>query len=516
MGPVKAVLEGAGSYAGSKEVNYTIIPAELKNAVVSTSFDEKGALQVGLSYNGIPLEQEKDYTYTTKKNEDGDMLISLQAAGNNFTGTTEKIVPITDFPVSEVANVSVTSTELNKINVTFENPDTFAGDSQLYDVYLDGKIVSENVTAGTYSYENQNAGVHKVKVTAKLNGQTSSGVEQEVTVQGMDISQYKLVLEDGENAPSYIYSGDPIIPNCSVVNEDGTETLQADTDYTIEFSNNTNAGTAQIVVTGKGLYEGSLEGTFEISAKEITEADIDFSKVAESYIYTGTEVRPQIGVEGLTENTDYTVVITDNRYPGTAKIVVSGIGNYTGQVTKQFTIKKKNIQNVQITAGYTGKTLVVTVKDGNLQMVKDKDYKYTVAQDAAGNVTVTVEGIGNCYEGRVVRTISAKNNPNAPTTAAPKTTKKKVLKKTTVSKASKKKASKKVSITFKKVQGAKKYQVQIAVNKKFKKVLVRKTVKKVKITITSKKLKNKKKLYVRVKAVGAKKWSKVKRIKIRK
>lgn len=516
VGPVKAVLEGAGSYAGSKEVNYTIIPAELKNAVVSTSFDENGALQVGLSYNNIPLEQGKDYTYTTKKNEDGDMLISLQAAGNNFTGTSEKVVPITDFPVSEVANVSVTSTALNKIDVTFENPDTFAGDSQLYDVYLDGKIVSENVTAGTYSYENQNAGVHKVKVTAKLNGQTSSGVEQEVTVQGMDISQYKLVLEDGENAPSYIYSGDPIIPNCSVVNEDGTETLQADTDYTIEFSNNTNAGTAQIVVTGKGLYEGSLEGTFEISAKEITEADIDFSKVAESYIYTGTEVKPQIGMEGLTEGTDYTVAITDNLYPGTAKIVVSGVGNYTGQVTKQFTIKKKNIQNVQITAGYNGKTLVVTVKDGNLQMIKDKDYKYTVAQDAAGNVTVTVEGVGNCYEGRVVRTISAKNNPNAPTTAAPKTTKKKVLKKTTVSKASKKKASKKVSITFKKVQGAKKYQVQIAVNKKFKKVLVRKTVKKVKITITSKKLKNKKKLYVRVKAVGAKKWSKVKRIKIRK
>lgn len=227
-------------------------------------------------------------------------------------------------------------------------------------------------------------------------------------------------------------------------------------------------------------------------------------------------MKPQIGMEGLTEGTDYTVAITDNLYPGTAKIVVSGVGNYTGQVTKQFTIKKKNIQNVQITAGYNGKTLVVTVKDGNLQMIKDKDYKYTVAQDAAGNVTVTVEGVGNCYEGRVVRTISAKNNPNAPTTAAPKTTKKKVLKKTTVSKASKKKASKKVSITFKKVQGAKKYQVQIAVNKKFKKVLVRKTVKKVKITITSKKLKNKKKLYVRVKAVGAKKWSKVKRIKIRK
>ena len=85
-----------------------------------------------------------------------------------------------------------------------------------------------------------------------------------------------------------------------------------------------------------------------------------------------------------------------------------------------------------------------------------------------------------------------------------------------VRKATKKKASKKVSITFKKVTGAKKYQVQISTTKKFKKVLVRKTVKKVKITITNKKLRNKKKLYVRVKAVGAKKWSKVKKITIKK
>ena len=103
-----------------------------------------------------------------------------------------------------------------------------------------------------------------------------------------------------------------------------------------------------------------------------------------------------------------------------------------------------------------------------------------------------------------------------PTTAAPKTTKKKVLSRPTVKKATKKKAAKKVSVTFKKVTGAKKYQVQISTTKKFKKVLVKKTVKKVKVTITNKKLRNKKKLYVRVKAVGAKKWSKVKKIKIKK
>ena len=92
---------------------------------------------------------------------------------------------------------------------------------------------------------------------------------------------------------------------------------------------------------------------------------------------------------------------------------------------------------------------------------------------------------------------------------------KKALAKTKITKAVKKKKAAKLSLKFKKVKGAKKYKVQIASNKKFKKVLLKKTVKKVTVVIKSRKLKGKKKLYVRVMAVGAKKWSKVKKVKIK-
>lgn len=86
---------------------------------------------------------------------------------------------------------------------------------------------------------------------------------------------------------------------------------------------------------------------------------------------------------------------------------------------------------------------------------------------------------------------------------------------TSVTKAAKLKKATKVSVTFKKINGAAKYQVQISTSKKFKKVLVNKIIKKVKVTISSKKLKNKKKLYIRVRAVGTDKWSKPKKIKIK-
>ncbi len=272
-------------------------------------------------------------------------------------------------------------------------------------------------------------------------------------------------------------------------------------------------GTAKITVTGIGLYEGTLEGTFEIAQKEITETNIDFTQVKESYVYAGVPIEPVVAIEGLEKDIDYTVVVSDNLVPGTAKIVITGIGNYTGEISKEFTITKKDVNSVQVEVSYKGKELVVNVKDAHHQMVKDVDYKYTVVQDAKGNVTVTVEGIGGCFEGKVVKTIAAKDNPNAQTTVAPT---KNSLARTTVQTVSKKKAEKKVKITFKKIKGAKKYQIQISTTKKFKKVLVKKTVKKVKVTITSKKLKNKKKLYVRVRAVGAKKWSKVKKVKITK
>lgn len=105
------------------------------------------------------------------------------------------------------------------------------------------------------------------------------------------------------------------------------------------------------------------------------------------------------------------------------------------------------------------------------------------------------------------------------TTKAQKTTtaSKKALKSTKITgKVSKKLKANKIKLTFKKVSGAKKYTVQVSTTNKFKKVLYKKTVKSTNVTLTSKKLKNKKKLYIRVKAVGANKWSKAVAVKIKK
>lgn len=146
------------------------------------------------------------------------------------------------------------------------------------------------------------------------------------------------------------------------------------------------------------------------------------------------------------------------------------------------------------------------------EKTEDNTTKETSTPQESG--TTTVPEVTTTKKDKVSETtenVTTENNTKVSTTA------KKSLKKTKITKRSKKKlASKKIKLTFKKVTGAKKYVVQVSTSKKFKKVLYKKVVRKTKATLSSKKIKNKKKLYVRVKAVGASKWSKPARIKIKK
>jgi len=76
------------------------------------------------------------------------------------------------------------------------------------------------------------------------------------------------------------------------------------------------------------------------SKKEITSDDVILNK--KSVIYNGKEKKPSVTVLSgsleLTKNKDYTVSYLNNKNVGTATVVVNGIGNYTGSITKNFKI----------------------------------------------------------------------------------------------------------------------------------------------------------------------------------
>ena len=59
-----------------------------------------------------------------------------------------------------------------------------------------------------------------------------------------------------------VYTGSALTPAVTVT-ADG-KTLVKDTDYTVAYANNTDAGTAQVTITGKGDYTGTKTVTFTI------------------------------------------------------------------------------------------------------------------------------------------------------------------------------------------------------------------------------------------------------------
>ena len=164
----------------------------------------------------------------------------------------------------------------------------------------------------------------------------SDGTENEVPYVEVkpNVSECDISLKE----TSYTYDGAAKEPEVTV--KDGDSVLENGKDYKVTYSDNINAGKATVHITGIGDYEGKVSKTFTIEPKLIDSADASLEK--ESYEYDGTAKEPSVSVKDgetvLKSGTDYTVTYSDNISAGTAKVIITGKGNYTGSITKTFSI----------------------------------------------------------------------------------------------------------------------------------------------------------------------------------
>ncbi len=135
------------------------------------------------------------------------------------------------------------------------------------------------------------------------------------------------------------YTGAEIKP--VVVVKDGETVLKLDEDYTVAYTNNINAGTATVTVTGIGNYDEVIEKTFTINPKNLASKDISVGSLT-ARLFTGSAITPTVTVKDgrttLSLNKDYTVSYSNNVGLGTATVTITGTGNYTGSVKTYFTI----------------------------------------------------------------------------------------------------------------------------------------------------------------------------------
>lgn len=156
--------------------------------------------------------------------------------------------------------------------------------------------------------------------------------------------------------------------------------------------------------------------------------------------YTGEQIRPTVTVtynykndkgkdakQKLKLNVDYVVSYTNNVNAGenTAAVTVTGIGEYAGVITKNFTINKKSISKVTLSAvgdikfeiGSTGTPILpkptVVVMDGNYEL-SENDYEIEVKQKGASSFT-SLDQLQDPGEGvleKVELRVKAKENSN--------------------------------------------------------------------------------------------------------
>ena len=183
------------------------------------------------------------------------------------------------------------------------------------------------------------------------------------------------------------------------------KTLTVGTDYTVSDLTGTEPGSYPVTVAGTGNYTGTVTKSFEIAKADISSAEITYD--AGPYGYTGKEWKPEVAVSfnsaTLTAGNDYTVSYENNINAGTAKIIITGIGDhFTGLTEKTFTINSAEISGctfapiADVTYNTKAHTPEVTVAISGRTLEADKDY--TVSYDSnvnAGTATVTVTGKGN-------------------------------------------------------------------------------------------------------------------------
>ena len=86
-----------------------------------------------------------------------------------------------------------------------------------------------------------------------------------VTIQAEDIDAATRLgkISMTVNAEGLVYTGEPLYPQVTVLDQD--KLLVENQDYTLAWSDNINAGTAMVTVTGIGAYSGTKEVTFTIA-----------------------------------------------------------------------------------------------------------------------------------------------------------------------------------------------------------------------------------------------------------
>lgn len=410
--------------------------AVLENTLISgVAVSDIAYTKNGTAITGTPTDAG---TYTAAVTVDGKtakVQYTIAQSGTEFSGG----VKVSFYAYGDPIYVTVTPKATGKAPIrkvrALSTPQAgqmaiYEGDRQLTE--------AKDVTSGkeltfTIDTAKANLGSGWHTLIAKFVGSQNMAAQAEtkqVFIRQAGIARADIAVE----GKSFTYTGSPITPAVSVTLKNGTQLIEG-TDYTLAYTNHTNAGTATVTVTGIGNYIGTAKKTFVISkaaAPEISwptaSAITCGEKVSDSLLSGGST---QYGTFAWSDDVqDTTPTVGTSSYKVVFTPSEATKNNYETITTTEkdvsLTVNAKSLTGARVTVSgsytYTGQAQIpvadaVTVQLDGKTIPNDR---YTISASDntnAGQAIVTVTGKGN-YTGTASGTFTidkATPTPDLPT-----------------------------------------------------------------------------------------------------
>lgn len=337
IGTAFVTVTGIGNYAdtGTKSVYFRIVAPSVANATVIAIADQSYTgyavcPAVTVYVNSVLLREGIDYTVSYTNN------INMGTASVLITG-------IGSYSGTKTVTFRITGPNLNSATIAAIPDQLYTGADikPVVTVTLNNITLRQSMDYMVRYSNNRNIGTATVTVTG-LGNYTGSKTTT-FRIIGRDISNTTV-----SSIGTQRYTGYEIRPTVTV--KIGTVTLQQYVDYNLTYRDNINPGTASITINGIGSYGGSKTVTFKIAQVSLSSATVKVS----NQTYNGEEKTPAVTVrlngETLTEDDDYMVEYRNNKKPGKATVVITGMGDYSGTKKATFVIRPKKATGLSVRA----------------------------------------------------------------------------------------------------------------------------------------------------------------------
>ena len=366
------------------------------------------------------LKQGTDFQVTYKNNVNAGKGEAIITGTGAYSGTVSKTFTINKADQTVTVSVPVNSVEVNgTLQITAKGAGTItytSGNTEVAEIDTEGMITGKGegtaeITVTASGDSNYKSASKTIEITVTGEQPASISFSSDTVRLGVNDSKVITVSASGNLPSRYVFGYKKNIDTCFSASWTG-DWVGDSHDITITGK---RGGTDFLTIylkdsgTGIQLAEGIISITVEPETVSISDCTVTLS--ASSFRYDGTAKKPSVtvkyGTSVLVKEKDYSLTYCNNINAGQASVKITGKGDYSGTVSKTFTIQKAD-QTLSVSMAAN----TVKVK-GTMQIKASGIGRITYSSKSPGIAAVNSSGlITGKAKGKAVIIVTAAGSSN--------------------------------------------------------------------------------------------------------